>query len=274
MAGLLITGSSGYLGGELARLAPEATGTYLSVERPRAVPLDVRDADAVARLTGQLHPGAVIHTAYRESGDEAHAVNVDGSRNVARAAVRAGARLVHVSTDLVFDGALGRPYTEDDEPNPVMEYGRQKLAAEEAVREEAPGALIVRTSLIYGGDEPSRHERVVFDAADGCAKVSFFTDELRSPVQVTDLAEALLALAASSDATGVLHVAGADGVSRHEFARLVVAAAGRDQDALASGLAADHPDPRPLDCRLDSSRARARVESRLRGVREVLAAPR
>jgi len=274
VAGLLITGTSGYLGGELSRRAPGATGTYLTAGRPGAVQLDVRDADAVARLVDELRPTAVIHTTYSEAGDDgARAVNVDGSRNVARAAAAAGARLVHVSTDLVFDGALGRSYTEDDEPRPIMEYGRQKLAGEKAVREELPRALVVRTSLIYGGTEPSRHERLVVDAAEGRAVVRFFSDELRNPVQVGDLAAALLELAAS-DAAGVLHVAGADGVNRHEFARLAASAHGRDPDALESGLAADHPDPRPLDCRLDSSRARARVSVELRGVRSVLALPR
>jgi dTDP-4-dehydrorhamnose reductase len=197
-------------------------------------------------------------------------VNVDGSRNVASAAAKIGARLVHISTDLVFDGELGRPYTEDDPPQPIMEYGRQKLAGEEVVAEALPEALIVRTSLIYGGAEPSRHERLVLDAADGAADVRFFSDELRNPVRVGDLAAALLELA-RSDAAGVLHLAGADAVSRYEFARLVAAAAGRDPDALESALAAEHPDPRPRDCRLDSSRARARVKAKLRGVREVLA---
>jgi len=270
VAGLLITGSSGYLGGELARRAPESTGTYLTAERRGAVRLDVRDADAVARLFAEVRPAAVIHTAYSEAGDaDARAVNVHGARNVARAAADAGTRLVHVSTDLVFDGTLGRPYTEDDEATPIMEYGRQKLAGEEAVQDALASALVVRTSLIYGGEEPSRHERVVLDAAGA----RFFTDELRSPVQVGDLATALLTLAASG-ASGVLHVAGADGVSRHEFARLVAAAAGRDPDALESALAAEHPDPRPIDCRLDSSRARAREGIELRGVREVLAGSR
>ncbi len=274
MAGLLITGSSGYLGGELARRAPGATGTYLTAERPGAVQLDVRDAGAVARLFAEVRPAAVIHTAYSEAGDaDARAVNVDGARNVARAAAEVGARLVHVSTDLVFDGRLGRPYTEDDEPLPITEYGRQKRAGEEAVRDALSSAQIVRTSLIYGGEVPSRHEQVVLDAADGAAEARFFSDELRSPVQVGDLAAALLTLAAD-DASGVLHVAGADGVSRYEFARLVAAAAGRDPDALESALAAEHPDPRPIDCRLDSSRARAREGIELRGVREVLAAPR
>ena len=270
MGELLITGSSGYLGSELARQAPDAAGTYLTAERPGAVQLDVRDADGVARLMRDLGPDAVIHTAYSEAGDEsAREVNVDGSRNVARAAAEVGARLVHVSTDLVFDGALGRPYTEDDEPRPIMEYGRQKLAAEEEVRRELPDALIVRTSLIYGDAEPSRHERLILDAADGRASGRFFSDELRNPVQVGDLAASLLELARSDEA-GLLHVAGADAVSRYDFARLVAAAAGRDPDTLESALAAEHPDPRPLDCRLDSSRARARVEVRLRGVRDVL----
>ena len=133
-------------------------------------------------------------------------------------------------------------------------------------REALPNALIVRTSLIYGGDEPSRHERAALDAAAGRTTMKFFSDELRNPVHVTDLAQALLELA-EADGSGILHVAGADGVSRHEFARLVVAAKGGDPDALESALAADHPSPRPLDCRLDSSRARARVSAQLRGVR-------
>jgi dTDP-4-dehydrorhamnose reductase len=269
---LLITGSSGYLGSELGRRAPSATGTYLSTERPGAARLDVRDPDAVGRLMSEMRPQAVIHTAYRETGDEAHDVNVAGSRNVARAAADTGARLVHVSTDLVFDGTLGRAYTEDDKPRPIMEYGRQKLAGEEAAREVKPAALIVRTSLIYGGEEPSRHERIALDAAAGHTAMKFFSDELRNPVQVGDLAAALLELAAS-DAAGILHVAGADTVDRYEFARLVVARAGGDPGALESGLAAQHPSTRPLDCRLDSSRARARVRVSLRGVREVLAPP-
>jgi dTDP-4-dehydrorhamnose reductase len=259
---LLITGASGYLGAELMRRAGEATGTYLTAERPGARRLDVRDADAVMRLVRDVRPGAVIHTAYLESGEDAEEVNVAGSRNVARAAAEADVRLVHVSTDLVFDGTLGRPYSEDDAPRPITDYGRQKLAAERAVRAELPGALVVRTSLIYGGTEPSRHEEAVRNAA-----MRFFTDELRSPVQVGDLAAALLELAAT-DIAGVLHVAGADGVSRHEFAGLVVG----DPDAVESGLAADHPSPRPLDCRLDSSRAQGLIATRLRGVREVLCA--
>ena len=264
MEALLITGGSGYLGGELSSRAPGATATYLTAELPGGVRLDVRDAEEVGRLIGELEPAAIIHTAYRETGDEAEEINVAGSRNVARAAAEIGARLGHVSTDLVFDGALGRPYTEADDPHPIMEYGRQKLEAERAVSEENPDALIVRTSLIYGGAQPSRHERAVLDDPGG---MKFFSDELRSPVQVGDLAAALLELA-RTDASGVLHVAGADGVSRYEFACLVAG----DPRAIESGLAAEHPSPRPLDCRLDSSRAQSMLRTELRGVRAVLCA--
>lgn len=262
MAGLLIIGASGYLGSELARHVPDAAGTFHRRRVPAGIQLDVCDGAAVDRVVRELQPEAVINTAYLQSGDGAREVNEAGAQNVARAAAAAGARLVHVSTDLVFDGTLGRPYEPDDSPTPVMEYGRQKLKGEEVVRAAHPEALIVRTSLIYGGPSPSPHERLALDAADGRAEVSFFTDELRSPAPVGPLAAELVRLSEGSDA-GARHVAGADGVSRLEFASLVVAAAGGDPGRLRSGLAAEHPDPRPLDCRLASDPV-------LPGVREVL----
>src|SRR6185295_12261452 len=130
-----------------------------------------------------------------------------GSANVARAAAAAGARLVHVSTDVVFDGRRGR-YREQDEVAAVHDYGRSKAEAERLVAALHPGAAVVRTSLIYGGATPSKHE----EAARANA-YPFFTNELRSPVQVTDLADALLELAAT-DYAGPLHAGGADDVSR------------------------------------------------------------
>jgi dTDP-4-dehydrorhamnose reductase len=239
---LLVTGGTGYLGSELVR----RSGAHGVSTRD----FDVRDEESVtAALRGY---DAVVHTAYRQS-EEAWAVNVDGSRNVARAA--RAARLVHISTDVVFDGRLGRPYVEEDAPTPITEYGRTKAAAEEAVRAEHPDALIVRTSLIYGGPQPSKHETAAHDRS-----LTFYENELRNPVELGDLVAALLELVGATT-SGVLHVAGADGVSRCELARLIAG------DVRCSPAPAD----RPLDCRLDSSRAQRALHTRLRGVREVLA---
>jgi dTDP-4-dehydrorhamnose reductase len=269
---MLVTGGSGYLGGELLRRAEdlgwEAVGTHLTHATTEAA-LDVRDEEAVGRLFAQTAPAAVVHTAYRQGGESMRAVNVDGAGHVAAAAVRAGARLVHLSTDFVFDGEGRRPYREDDATGPVNEYGRSKLDAESAVIDVAPAALIVRTSLIYGGKMPSPHERMVAEALAGEREVAFFEDEYRSPVAVGDLAAALLELC-DSDAAGVLHVAGPEPVTRLAFARAIAAAAGADPDLLRAGRSADQPVRRPRYCALDSSRAYGMLRTRVRSVGEVL----
>ena len=246
--GLHITGASGYLGAELLRQASFATS-----ER-----IEIRDADAVRALLGRLRPQVVIHTAYRQDGDGAWETTVDGAENVALAAHAVGARLVHLSTDVVFDGRKGSPYVEEDALCPVTEYGHAKAEAEVRVRAACPDALVVRTSLIVGGPgfPPSKHEQVALDPA-----LTFYDNEIRCPIQVEDLAAALLELA-ELDVAGVLQVAGADAVSRAELAELVAGHPVRRAPA---------PPGRPLDCSLDSSRARALLRTDLRSVRTVFA---
>ena len=247
---LWVTGATGFLGRELVRLACaggwRADGDRVEVRHPTAVR---------AHLAG-IRPAAVVHTAYRQDGPDAWATNVDGAAVVAVEAARVGARLVHMSTDVVFDGRKGSPYVEEDELSPVTDYGRSKAEAERRVAAEHPAPLIVRTSLIYGGPgfEPSKHELAARDAA-----LTFFTNEIRCPVQVGDLAAALLELV-ELDVAGPLHVAGAHAVSRAEFAELV---SGRHV------ATAPAPPTRPLDCSLDSSRALALLATPLRGVRDV-----
>lgn len=245
---LHVTGATGFLGRELVALAPDAT-----TER-----VDVRDPEAVARLLARLRPDVVVHTAYRQDGDDAHAITAGGAENVAAACARVDARLVHLSTDVVFDGRLGRPYLEEDVPHPCTAYGEAKAEAERLVARACPEAVLVRTSLIVGGADhaPSKHELAAVDPS-----MTFFTDELRCPVQVTDLAQALLELAAR-DVVGPLHVVGEDAVSRAELAELV---------ARRPVAARPAPPGRPLDCRLDGSRAAAMLRTPLRGIRAVLA---
>ena len=202
--------------------------------------LDVRDVDATMRCFLKHGPDVVIHTAYLMGNAD---TIVRGSHNVALAAHRAGARLIHLSTDLVFDGEHGAPYTEDDEPRPVMEYGQQKLEAEQLVRRLHPDALIVRTSLLYG--PPDGPQEALARRDD----VVFHTDEIRTPIPVRELAAALLRLIHQS---GILHVAGPEALSRLELAA-----------RLRGGPVPGAPTPpgRARNVALDSARARALLSS-------------
>jgi dTDP-4-dehydrorhamnose reductase len=245
---LLITGGTGYLGGELVRQAGA------SALHPR---LELLDPVAVRSGFEAARPSAVIHTAYRH--DEPR-VNADGSAAVAQVAAEIGARLIHISTDVVFDGRKNAPYTEDDEPNPLDDYGRSKLEAERRVRELHPEALVVRTSLLVGRRQPGRHERAVLEAARGERDMAFFEDEWRSPVKVTDLAAALLELV-GMELAGVLHAAGTEPVNRYELACMIAAAHGVPTGRLRRGSLAESGLERAANCVLDSSRARALLSS-------------
>jgi dTDP-4-dehydrorhamnose reductase len=266
---ILVTGATGYLGSTLVPAARAAGHEVVAAGHAQIadLQLDVRDAAAVDAAVRDVAPEAIIHTAYVQDGPDAWTVNVEGSANIARAAH--ASRLIHLSTDVVFDGVLHRAYTEEDTPRPVTPYGETKAAAEREVAAAHPGALVVRTSLIYGGATPSKHEEVALAAADGQSDSAFFTDELRTPVQADDLAAALLELVGIGVA-GVLHVAGADTVSRYEFAALVARRHGRDPDRLRAVATTELGLVRPLRCALDSSRAQGLLRTDLRGVRTVL----
>jgi dTDP-4-dehydrorhamnose reductase len=250
---LLVTGGSGYLGSEIVRRAAGA----VSASRGGGLRLDVRDAAAVRAALDSLRPAAVIHTAYRQDD---RATTFGGAVAVAEAAATVGARLIHLSSDLVFDGEKDEPYSEEDEPHPITAYGRDKADAERAVLEAHPGALVVRTSLLYGGAEPGPQERMAADP-----EAVFFTDEIRSPVHVGDLAVALLELAGGTQ-TGILHAAGADALSRLEFARLLAP----HPERVRRAPLAESEHVRPRNCSLSSARAGQLVRTPLRGAREVL----
>lgn len=299
---LLVTGGSGFLGAEVVHVAGAvpvdvAATHHARRENASAAPrsavewlfLDLRDPASVAETVERTRPDAIINTAYAATGDARIAL-ADGAFELATATAARGIRLVHVSTDVVFDGALapGRAYRETDPATPVHDYGRAKRAAEQAIAAADPAAAIVRTSLLYAGDGFPRmalgkHEQAVLDATSPATatprgRFVFFTDEWRNPVQVTDLARALLEVAgvrrtdaAAGSLCGPLHVAGADRVSRFEFAQLVAIAHRHDPVQLIGEPSPISGPPRPRNCALDLTRARTVLGTRLRGVREVLA---
>ncbi len=275
---MLITGGSGYLGGWVARLAREdwdVTATYGSrrVAEPGVIwrDVDVRDAAAVASLITGRRPEVVVHTAALNpgQGNDFEAVNVQGTANVASAAAAIGARLVHISTDMVFDGQRGN-YVESDTPNPLTPYGVTKAKAEAAVIESGVDALIVRTSLIYGWRPTvARSAQWMFDAVNRGETLRLWADEMRCPIWVESLAAAIVELA-GWDYAGYLHIGGAEPMSRYDFGTALLRFADFDTSTVEA-VPSPSDELRPLDCTMDSSLARELLATPLPGVGKVLA---
>lgn len=269
---ILVVGGSGFLGREVVRQALAAGHQVVATYRTRRADvagaawtaLDIRDRRQVAHLMTVVKPDVVVNAAFQQTNWESTA---DGAAHLAVATAEKGARLVHVSSDAVFSGNEIR-YAETAVPDPITPYGAAKAAAETAVKAICPGSVIARTSLIIG-DGGSFHEHRVHALATGKATGVLFTDDVRCPVHVRDLAAALLELA-SSGHTGIHHVAGADAVSRHDLGTLIAGRDGLDPAALPSGRRSETDLPGPVDVRLDCTVTRQRLRTALRGVREFL----
>jgi dTDP-4-dehydrorhamnose reductase len=260
---LLLTGTSGQLGAWLTAV-PSGFEDVIAWPGPGRGGLDLTDAGAVRRAFADARPDVVLHAAalarvsdcHRDPG-AARRVNVTGTATLAELAEPDGARLVYVSTDMVFDGEAA-PYAEDAAPAPLSVYGRTKAEAEAVVLAGRRNA-VARVSLLFG---PSRCGRPSFfdeqvRALRGGQPLTLFADEWRTPLDLDSAARALLAVA-RSDYPGVLHIGGPERLSRVEMGRRLAAVLGADGSGIRAVRRADvpAPEPRPRDTSLDSSRWR------------------
>jgi dTDP-4-dehydrorhamnose reductase len=243
---MFVTGGRGFLGRHLA----EATdrGGWQWVAPPRAG-LDIRDRKQTLRHIVDWKPTVVVHLAYRR--DDASII-VEGSANVAEAAAACRARLVHLSTDVVFAGREVA-YTERDAPDAVIDYGRWKAEAERRVVDINPTALMIRTSLLYGTRRLAPWQEDIREQKP----ITWFLDEIRSPAHVEDVAAAICSLAPQRDVTGPLHIAGPQPVSRAGLAQAVAGWLHLADGSVRTGRLSDGGAPRPGRVVLDSSRAAA-----------------
>jgi dTDP-4-dehydrorhamnose reductase len=262
---ILVTGGCGLLG---SHVVPELRGAGQEViawGREGRGRVELAEAGAVVRALDRDCPEAVIHlaavssfeAAYRDP-EHARAVNVEATRQIAQWCGRTGRRLLFTSTDAVFDGQRGG-YREEDEARPILVYGRTKLEAEGPVL-AIPGGLVVRLSLLYG---PSRGARQgFFDRSlarlrqgEPCA---FFEDEHRTPLDLATAAR-IVRLLLERRTTGLVHVGGAERLSRFELMRRAARALGIDTGLVRANRQADAPsaEPRPVDVSLDTTRLAA-----------------
>lgn len=263
---VLVTGGNGLLGTKtiglllsLGRqpisvsLEPDCLNRFLG-DFPYSS-LDITDPAAISSLFAELKPEAVVHTAAFTAVDACETqrdlswrVNVDGSANVALGAAEAGARLVHVSTEYVFDGANG-PYTEDDLPNPISHYGRTKLESEKAVKERCRDWVIGRTTVLFG-DAPNVRPsfvRWLVDSLREGKEVRIVDDQISSPTLAENLAEMLLALL-DSGKTGTYNTVGDSILDRYSFSTMIARVYGLDAGPVRRVKTSDlnQPAPRPL----------------------------
>lgn len=281
---LMVTGASGYLAGALVpRAARRAEVFGLARDAARvvapAVPLavDLTRWAALEAAVVQCRPDAIIHAAACNPGEgppeRMQAVNEVAARHVAEVAHRVGARLVAVSTDVLFDGC-NAPYADAAEASPLSSnaYAVTKANGEQAVREQCPSAVIVRTSLIYGTDRMDRGTAGFVARLASNEKLRLYTDVLRQPVHDLALADALLRLAFDlPDVTGFVNLAGSEVWSRHDFARRMLAHWQVDCEDRIDAVSGVGVAGLPLDCRLSLERAQA-LGLATPGVSAVLAA--
>ena len=262
---IVVTGRDGQLARSLAERARGREGFELVFAgRPE---FDLLDHESIARAAAAAAPDVVINAAAMTAVDAAEgdpaaaeALNAVAPGAVARAAREAGAAMVQLSTDYVFDGEAGRPYVEDDAPSPINVYGRTKLAGEEAVRAATPDHLIVRTSWVYS-PFGANFVTTMLKLAREHATLKVVEDQIGCPTSALDLADGLLAAIAAGIPSGgaTYHLAAAGEASWADLARRILeeSAARGGPRAEVIGISAAEwraAAARPRDSRLDSGR--------------------
>ncbi len=260
MAGMtVVTGAGGQLGIELARRLDAQTAVTLNRSQ-----LDITNARLVERTFGEIAPRLIIHAAAATNVDgcerdraEAYRINAVGTWNVARAAARAGAAMVYVSTNYVFDGKKLGPYLEYDDASPLSAYGWTKLHGERAARQVVERLYVVRTSWLYSRWGQNFLSRLTnLDASDG--PLRYVGDQVANPTNAGDLAAAILDLS-ETEAFGVHHLVNEGATSWYGWASAVLAGLGRADIALEEISADEFPRAAavPANAELANETARA-----------------
>ncbi|MCP5100040.1 MAG: SDR family oxidoreductase [Chloroflexi bacterium] len=271
MTKLLITGGSSYLGQHLVPMALhdfDVTYTFFR-SNPlgllQGTKLDVCDETAVSTLISTHNPTVIIHLVGSNRGDYKDTIRL-GTKHVTQAATQVGARLIHLSTDSIFDGTQA-PYDETAVPTPINAYGRAKANAETIVKQH-PNHVIVRTSLIYGLEIMDHGTSWMAAILKEGKPVTLFSNQRRNPVWANTLCAACLELI-RLPFTGILNIAGQQPLSRSAFA-LKMFDWWQVQPRDTLNIAPSTGDQWPIDCEMDLTLATAVLTTPLLGVDDVI----
>jgi len=266
---VLVTGGNGQLGQTLSKLS-EAKGqsAKLTINILDRAELDITDPAAIDTRLNDLRPDVIINAAaYTQvdkaetEEDKAYLVNATGAANLAQWVGDHDARLIHISTDFVFDGKNSRPYTEEAETFPLGAYGRSKLAGEQLLRERLPvGSAIIRTSWLYS-EFGNNFVKTMLRLMSERDELGVVNDQIGSPTSTHSLAELLLNMAQTQFKSGIFHWTDGGAISWYDFARQIQKEA-LQQQLLSKAIplraisTADYPTParRPAYSVLDRRR--------------------
>ncbi|AQQ72020.1 dTDP-4-dehydrorhamnose reductase [Limihaloglobus sulfuriphilus] len=292
MKKILITGGAGFVGANCAMLARRQWDVYVTTHKTRINPalparevaLDIADLENVQSVISRIRPVAIIHAAAlsdtRSSAEKpelAMKMNADGTKNMAIAAGQYGAKLVYISTDLVYDGE-GSLYSETDTAAASCHYGRSKLAGEEMAIRFCDNLCIARSATVYGCNINNKKNfaESLIEKLGSSERVKLFTDEYRSFIHVQDLCRILLKMAADTKLTGIYNAGGPQRLSRYEFGLELADAFGFDKSLIEPSKIdpAMFNDHRPKDCSMNISKLTEKIGISLADVSEGLNAMR
>ncbi|MEM7819477.1 MAG: dTDP-4-dehydrorhamnose reductase [Candidatus Aenigmatarchaeota archaeon] len=261
---ILNIGASGLVGGSLyKKLSNKAyiLGTYNQIKIDNFVKLDIVNKDDVMKVVSDFYPDIIFLTAAltnvdlcEENKELCWRINVQGTRNVVHAANKIGAKLIFFSSDYVFDGKSG-PYSEEDKINPINNYGKSKIEAENIIK-ELSDYLIIRTTVVYGNELQCKNfaSRTIKSLREG-KTVKAVVDQISTPTYVGDLADKVIILTKRKK-KGIYNVAGPDLMSRYEFAKHIANVFNLDENLIVpvTTLELRQKAPRPLKAGLKTNK--------------------
>ncbi len=277
----LVIGASGFIGNRLLEefsKTHNVLGTFYSRPVNKLVHLDVRDKSEVDYVVNSFKPDVILYPAanpnveYCETyPEETYEVNVAGTKNTVEIAGIIGAKFVYFSTDYVFDGKDG-PYLENDTPNPINAYGRQKLASEEIIKKNLVNYLIIRTTIVYGWENAGKNfiMQMINALKEGRA-MKVPENQFGTPTYVKNLCGAVRELV-EKDKTGVYHISGDDLIGRYRFAQNAANVFSLDKDLLIPIPTSKFKKKThiPENAGLKIEKARKELKTELLGIKEGL----